>query len=98
MNIMKHDSLETDTKKAITESFMTMQDELKAHVERLSQPTTAGSTGTVIMFKGKKMYVAWVGDSLAAMFTTKKDIELVEPHKPSTEVSSKVQKRIEFIF
>ncbi|KAI3653253.1 hypothetical protein MP228_001200 [Amoeboaphelidium protococcarum] len=83
-NLMKHPELDTDFKKALTESFLKTQDELKEASDRLYLPTTAGSTGVVIVFRKNKMFVAWVGDSLASLYREKETIELVNPHKPGS--------------
>lgn len=86
VNFMKHPDLETDPKKALAESFMFTNNELKEHSDRLYQSNTAGSTGVVIVFKGKKLLVGWVGDSMASMFCKKRDVKLVDPHKPGDDV------------
>jgi serine/threonine protein phosphatase PrpC len=89
VNIMNHPLLETEPLKAMTESFMKTNDELKEHTDRLCLSSTTGSTAVTILIKGKKMYVAWVGDSLACMFMKKSHVELVDPHKPASPVSSR---------
>lgn len=57
---------------------------MKEASDRLYLPTTAGSTGVVIVFRKNKMFVAWVGDSLASLYREKETIELVNPHKPGS--------------
>lgn len=83
--MLKHEDFEKDVPKALKESFMRTQDDLKDASERLYLPTNTGSTGAVICFKGKKMHVAWAGDSMASIYTKKKDFELIHPHKATQE-------------
>lgn len=85
-NVMKHDSFEENTRRTLAAVYLRTQEDFKEYTERLCLPNTAGATSVTILFKGKKMYVAWAGDSLACMF--KKDgsnVELVDPHKPTKE-------------
>ena len=86
-NIIKHPDFETDTKKAIAESFMRTQDDLKEMTERLCWSNTAGSTAVTVMMKGKKMFVSWAGDSLATLYKAgDQHVELIDGHKPGKEV------------
>lgn len=82
-NIIQHPKFEEDPKTAISEAFMSTQEALKKHSERMLQSTTAGSTAVVALIKGKQLYMAWAGDSLASLYMADGTIhELVDPHKP----------------
>lgn len=87
MNIMKHQNFEEDTKKAIEESFMRTQEDLKTMTDRLYWNNSAGSTAVTVLIKGKKMYASWAGDSLATLYLKDDQYrELVDPHKPGKDV------------
>jgi serine/threonine protein phosphatase PrpC len=82
-NILQHALFNSEPEKAIAESFMNTQESLKKHADRLLQSNTAGSTAVVIIIKGKQMFIAWAGDSLASLFMSDGTIhELIDPHKP----------------
>ena len=87
-NIIKHPDFETDTKKAIAQSFMRTQEDLKEMTNRLGWSNTVGSTAVTVMMKGKRMFVAWAGDSLATLYKAGDQfVELIDSHKPGKPVS-----------
>lgn len=51
----------------------------------------SGTTAVVALLrpKEKTLYVAWVGDSQALLVNQGRVLQIVNPHKPSRQVSSK---------
>lgn len=49
----------------------------------------AGTTALCVLYRPIEMhlYVAWVGDSKAMLVSENRVLQIVTPHKPSTEVS-----------
>lgn len=81
-NLVKHPQFDSNIKVAIKETFLKTQDHLTSIPDG-----GAGSTAVVIIIKGKKLYVAWAGDSLATLFFKQGEYdELVDPHKPGKDV------------
>lgn len=88
-NILHHPSFIDDPKLALTESFLATQADFRKRMQRLYSSTNAGSTAVVLVIKGKKLFSAWVGDSSAVLYRKSgENIDLINPHKPTQEVSA----------
>lgn len=53
------------------------------------QKMVAGTTALCVLYRPieQHLYVAWVGDSKAMLVSENRVLQIVTPHKPSTEVS-----------
>lgn len=90
--IIEHSEFDHNFAKALKDSYMSTQEDLEKVYQKFKYPASVGSTSLTIFFKGNKMLVGWAGDSMAALFTNKKDFMVMDPHKPFQE---KEKKRIE---
>jgi len=85
-NILNHPEFDTNTKKAMYESFLKTQEDLKAMTDRFYWNNSAGSTAGTVLIRGKTLYAAWAGDSMASMYIANdKHVELIDPHKPGSQ-------------
>eukprot|EP01147_Barroeca_monosierra_P002876 gene2876-8155_t len=83
-NIAKHPDFHSDVKKAIHESFLSTDEEFKTKATR--EALRSGSTAVLAFFRGKKLYVAWAGDSQCMVIKKDEQAEhLTAPHKPEDE-------------
>ena len=81
---MEHPKIAEDIPAALTESFLGTQEDFREISDRLMLTPGSGSTGVVTFIRGKKMYVAWVGDSECVLYKKNGEFEpLVVPHKCS---------------
>jgi len=52
------------------------------------QKLNGGTTAVCALLINKKLYIAWVGDSMASLVTYGNVKQLVNPHRPTREVSN----------
>lgn len=52
------------------------------------QKLNGGTTAVCALILNKKLYVAWVGDSMASLVAGDSVAQLVNPHRPARKVSS----------
>lgn len=52
------------------------------------QKLSGGTTAVCALVLSKKLYIAWVGDSMASLVTRGNVKQLVNPHRPTREVSN----------
>lgn len=62
----------------------------------LFQGLVAGTTVVCALYRPveKRLYVGWVGDSKAMLVSENRMMQIVTPHKPDNEVSSRVTRYI----
>lgn len=56
---------------------------------KLLQTKNSGATAVCALLYDKTLYIAWAGDSQAALIKNGRGINLTIPHKPEREVSLK---------
>ncbi|XP_022120420.2 uncharacterized protein LOC110996858 [Pieris rapae] len=76
---------------AIRDAFLKTDTEF-INKSKVEHRVVGGSTAVVICIRGKRLLVAWAGDSLALVAQRMRVMQLVHPHKPSREDE---RKRIE---
>ncbi|KYN40456.1 Protein phosphatase 1E [Trachymyrmex septentrionalis] len=71
----------TDPERALRDAFLTTDAQFiaKSSVQKLS----GGTTAVCALLINKKLYIAWVGDSMASLVTNGHVKQLVNPHRPA---------------
>jgi len=73
---------------AITQTFLKTNDNFFDYLTRKALVDASGSTAVTAIIKDRELYVCWVGDSEAALYTKDgENMVLVKPHKSGSEVS-----------
>ncbi|EGD72317.1 hypothetical protein PTSG_00335 [Salpingoeca rosetta] len=86
-NIAAHPDFHTDIKKALHEAFLSTDKSFEAKADR--EALRSGSTAVVAFVRGRKLYLAWAGDSQAMLIKNGEPHHLTEPHKPEREDEKK---------
>ncbi|XP_011863242.1 PREDICTED: uncharacterized protein LOC105559506 [Vollenhovia emeryi] len=76
----------TDPESALRDAFLTTDAQFIA--KSSTQKLNGGSTAICALLINKKLYIAWVGDSMASLVTCGNVKQLVNPHRPTREDES----------
>ncbi|KAH0950289.1 hypothetical protein HN011_010658, partial [Eciton burchellii] len=76
----------TDPERALCDAFMTTDEQFLA--KSSTQKLNGGTTAVCALILNKKLYVAWVGDSMASLVTRDSVTQLVNPHRPTRKDES----------
>ncbi|XP_020282123.1 uncharacterized protein LOC109853937 [Pseudomyrmex gracilis] len=73
----------TDPKQALRDAFLTTDAQFieKSNIKKLN----GGTTAVCALVINKKLYIAWVGDSMASLVSRGEVMNLVNPHRPTRE-------------
>ncbi|XP_012064013.1 PREDICTED: uncharacterized protein LOC105627337 [Atta cephalotes] len=76
----------TDPERALRDAFLTTDAQFiaKSSIQKLN----GGTTAVCALLINKKLYIAWVGDSMASLVTYGNVKQLVNPHRPTREDES----------
>eukprot|EP00055_Hartaetosiga_balthica_P002355 m.3681 g.3681 ORF g.3681 m.3681 type:complete len:392 (+) comp2109_c0_seq1:72-1247(+) len=87
LNVVEQPEYETDPKTALINGFLQTDTKIVKKANR--DAIQSGSTAVVVLMKGRKMYVAWCGDSQTFLCRDGAAVELMNPHKPEREDEKK---------
>nr|XP_012235744.1 PREDICTED: uncharacterized protein LOC105679969 [Linepithema humile] len=73
----------TDPERALRDAFLTTDAQFIA--KSSTQKLNGGTTAVCVLVLNKKLYIAWVGDSMASLVTCGNVKQLVNPHRPTRE-------------
>ncbi|XP_071628280.1 uncharacterized protein [Temnothorax longispinosus] len=73
----------TDPERALRDAFLTTDAQFIA--KSSTQKLNGGTTVVCALLINKKLYIAWVGDSMASLVTRGNVKQLVNPHRPMRE-------------
>ncbi|XP_050454604.1 serine-rich adhesin for platelets-like [Cataglyphis hispanica] len=73
----------TDPESALRDAFLTTDARFIA--KSSTQKLNGGTTAVCALLLNKKLYIAWVGDSMASLVTSSTVKPLVNPHRPARE-------------
>ncbi|XP_039308798.1 uncharacterized protein LOC105201938 isoform X2 [Solenopsis invicta] len=76
----------TDPERALRDAFLTTDAQFLA--KSSTQKLNGGTTAICALLINKKLYIAWVGDSMASLVTYGNVKQLVNPHRPTREDES----------
>ncbi|RLU22632.1 hypothetical protein DMN91_004910 [Ooceraea biroi] len=76
----------TDPERALRDAFVTTDEQFIA--KSSTQKLNGGTTAVCALMLNKKLYIAWVGDSMAALVTRNSVMQLVNPHRPTRKDES----------
>ncbi|KAG5327958.1 PPM1E phosphatase, partial [Acromyrmex charruanus] len=76
----------TDPERALRDAFLTTDAQFIA--KSSTQKLNGGTTAVCALLINKKLYIAWVGDSMASLVTYGNVKQLVNPHRPTREDES----------
>ncbi|KAG5322426.1 PPM1E phosphatase, partial [Pseudoatta argentina] len=76
----------TDPERALRDAFLTTDAQFIAKSN--TQKLNGGTTAVCALLINKKLYIAWVGDSMASLVTYGNVKQLVNPHRPTREDES----------
>ncbi|XP_047512373.1 titin-like isoform X2 [Pieris napi] len=89
--LVESPNFKKDLRNALRDAFLKTDAEF-IRKSKVEHRVVGGSTAVVICIRGKRLLVAWAGDSLALVAQRMRVMQLVHPHKPSREDE---RKRIE---
>ncbi|EFN67119.1 Protein phosphatase 1F [Camponotus floridanus] len=76
----------TDPESALRDAFLITDARFIA--KSSTQKLNGGTTAVCVLMLNKKLYIAWVGDSMASLASNGDVIQLVNPHRPTREDES----------
>lgn len=89
-NSGRHEAFFSNPEEALKAGFLQTDQNFVVKAQR--EGLRSGTTGVSVLIQGRKLHVAWLGDSQAMMSRQGKAVQLMEPHKPEREDE---RKRIE---
>ncbi|EDQ89893.1 uncharacterized protein MONBRDRAFT_32120 [Monosiga brevicollis MX1] len=81
--IAEQPTFKDDPVKALHDGFLACDKMFLKKSER--DALTCGATAVTVLVRGRKLYVAWLGDSQVAMCRNGEMVTLMNPHKPERE-------------
>jgi len=86
INLLRDESFEEDMPDALRESFFITNDRYFDYSSREAISDNMGSTAVLAVLKGNELWVAWTGDSEAALIRSNGiTLKCCAPHKPWVE-------------
>eukprot|EP00050_Salpingoeca_kvevrii_P005779 m.285592 g.285592 ORF g.285592 m.285592 type:complete len:399 (+) comp11412_c0_seq1:265-1461(+) len=87
LTIAKQDSFKDSPLDAMRAGFLETDKDFLKKADR--DGLSCGATACAVLIRGKKLYIAWLGDSQAMMVRAGKPVALMDPHKPQREDEKK---------